>query len=207
MVSNKKSAFVFLSALILGLSSQVQVTFAAPQYPPTIQTPVIGESIIAPIPPKIKNTAVVVPKATSDNIPVINENKAIPLSKSKIYSNANLVSPETPVLVANSLILGGVKNRNLNQVPTAIISSKKATELQVPSDVPTRISISSLPKSSSVQVRVVVGNKVIALGNLNSDSSGKITLPPLTLTEQGKTLSIQIVSGGKATSFSLRSTK
>ena len=195
------------SSMLLTAVALVQPSVAEPQYPPTIQTPIVGEQIIVAIAPKTAVSVVAIPKATSETIPLISESSSITLAESKIRPNTTLIAPTKPVEITSTLILGGVAKNELAQVPTAQVSSKKSTEVQVPSDVPTRISVTALPKSTTAVVRIVIGSRTVTLGNLRTDSNGKIILPPLTFTEKSKSVTVSVVAGGKTSKFTLRSTK
>lgn len=199
----------FLMSLFLIASFvfvQIPSTHAAPQYPPTIQAPVIGERILVPVAPRIRVDAIVVPIATSNTVPEVNGNVTTPLSQSPLRPNSPLVTPTRQIAVTSNFIVGGVSKSNLPNVPTAQVSSRKSTELQVPSDVPTRVTMTSLPKSSIASIRIVIGGKTLTLGVLQTDASGKLVLPPFTFTEKGKSAVVQIVIAGQTSRFTIRST-
>ena len=200
-----------LRILIVGaLAASVSLTAiagssAAPEYPPSIQPPVVNEPIITPVPPRTDVDVVVVPKATSETIPSVSEREPVRVTSSAVRQVPQ--STLTPVQVTSSLILGGVRKSEVEDTPIARVSSRKSAEIQVASDVPTRIQVTRLPANSTARIQVVGANgRVISLGQIRIDSNGNLILPPLTKTDSGKSTTLRIVVGGRTIEYNIRST-
>lgn len=195
------AATTALAITFIGLPGSV----AAPEYPPSIQPPVVNEPIITPVPPKSNVDVVVVPKATSEKIPTVSNREPV-----RVTSSTTRQVPQstlTPVQVTSSLILGGVRKSEVEETPIAKVSSRKSAEIQVASDVPTRIQVTRLPANSSARIQIVGANgRVISLGQIRVDSNGNLILPPMTKTDSGKSTTLRIVVGGKTIEYTIRST-
>jgi hypothetical protein len=194
-------AFVTASALVL-IPSAVQ---AAPAYPPTIEAPTVNEPIIAPVAPKKNVEVVVVPKATSETIPTVSSKQPVDVVSSTTKSVP--ASTATPIQVTSSLILGGVKKSEVANAPIATVNSKKGSaEIQVVTDVPTRVRVTKLPANTTARIQVVgAKGKLITLGTIRVDSKGNLILPPLTKDDEGKTTELRVVVGGKTYTYYIRS--
>ena len=211
-MKNKKLGFMFKSCLLLSASLALSgvSAYAAPQYPPSIEAPTVGEPIQAPVAPKNENARAVVPVAKSENIPALAK---APIPASRAVSSSGVIRREilssTPVEVFSGVAIGGLSSSKANNAPTATINTKssKPNELQVASDVPTVAVLSGFSRSANVTVTLVSKKgKVISLGSVKANSSGRVTLPAITLDDQGDSFTIRVSSGGRSTSILVRAT-
>jgi hypothetical protein len=107
--------------------------------------------------------------------------------------------------VLKNVVLGGIKNGK--NVPEASFNPKKSTEVQLISNIPTQISLNSLPARQNVRISALSsGGKRVALGSATTTKSGQLLLPPFTITNPKTkvTISIQVVN--KKYTFVVRAT-
>ncbi len=200
--------FTVSSIAVLTASSLALVpgtAHGAPSYPPSIEAPTVNEPIIAPVAPKKNVEVVVVPKATSETIPTVSGKQPVEVVSSTTRSVP--ASTATPIQVTSSLILGGVKKSEVANSPIATVNSKKGSaEIQVVTDVPTRVQVTKLPVNTTARIQIVgAKGKLITLGTLRVDSKGNLILPPLTKDVEGKTTELRVVVGGKTYIYYVRS--
>lgn len=195
-----------LAVLLISLFAPISSSVAA-DYPPSVETLEVGKPLADAIAPKSSGTVAVVPVATSQVIPVVIGEPISAIKAnlaSKTLSNASVEA--SPVKLSSSLTLGGIGADE--KAPVASISSSKKSEVQIPTDVPTRISVSGLKASSKgVATFVDSSGKSVSLGKITVSSSGKVTIPALTFSKANVSYTIRLVINGKTTSFTVRSTK
>ncbi len=199
------SKFAIVS-LVFGVSLPMS-TLQAADYPPSIQVLEVGKPLSAPVAPRVSGTTAVVPVATAGVIPVV---IGEPISAAranlaqKTLSDSSVES--TPIKLTSSLTLGGIGSDE--RAPLASVSGSRKSEVQIPVDVPTRVSISGLKSSAKGTASFVdATGKSVSLGRITVSKSGRITIPALTFSKAYVTYSIKIVVGGKTTSFTIRATK
>ncbi len=175
----------------------------AADYPPSIETLEVGQPLITPVAPRVEGQTVVVPKATSTDIPlIIGEPVSIKTLANKVLNNKAV--QQSPVKLSPSLTIGGIGADE--KAPTATISASKKSEIQVPTDVPTRVTVSGLKASSSGKAYFVDSSgKSISLGSIKVDANGKVYIPALTFSKGGVSYKISLVINGKTTTFTIRS--
>ncbi len=178
----------------------------AAEYPPSVEVLEVGKPLAKPLPPKDPELTVVVPKATSDTLPII---VGDPISagqarlSTRTLSNKSVES--TPIKLTSSLTLGGIGADE--KAPVASVSSSKKNEIQIPADVPTRILVSGLKSGASGTVSFVDSQgKSINLGRVVVSASGRVNIPALTFGKGGISYTIKILINGKTTILTIRST-
>jgi len=195
--------FTLLFSIVLIGSPMVAQSAVAADYPPSIETLEVGQPMITPVAPRVEGQTVVVPKATSTDIPlIIGEPVSIKTLVNKVLNNKAV--EQSPVKLSPSLTIGGIGADE--KAPTATISASKKSEIQVPTDVPTRVTVSGLKASSSGKAYFVDSSgKSISLGSIKVDANGKVYIPALTFSKGGVSYKISLVINGKTTTFTIRS--
>lgn len=190
----------------MALASSTHISVAA-DYPPSIETLEVGKPLAEKVTTKVSGAVAVVPVATSEVIPVV-IGEPISATKANLATKtlSNSAVESTPIKLSSALILGGIGADE--KAPVASISSSKKSEVQIPVDVPTRVTVSGLKASSKGTASFVdASGKSIALGKITVSSSGKVTIPALTFAKANVSYTIKLVINGKTTSFTIRSTK
>ena len=200
----KKFFTLLFSIALIGSPMVVQSAVAA-DYPPSIETLEVGKPIITPVSPRVEGQTVVVPKATSTDIPlIVGEPVSVKTLSNKVLNNKAV--EQSPVKLSTTLTIGGIGADE--KAPTATISASKKSEIQVPTDVPTRVTVSGLKASSSGKAYFVDSSgKSISLGTIKVDANGKVYIPALTFSKSGVSYKINLVINGKTTTFTIRSSK
>lgn len=200
----KKFFTLLFSIALIGSPMVVQSAVAA-DYPPSVETLEVGKPIITPVAPRVEGQTVVVPKATSTDIPlIVGEPVSVKTLSSKVLSNKAV--EKSPVKLSTALTIGGIGADE--KAPTATISASKKSEIQVPTDVPTRVTVTGLKASSSGKAYFVDSSgKSISLGTIKVDANGKVYIPALTFSKSGVSYKINLVINGKTTTFTIRSSK
>lgn len=200
----KKFFTLLFSIALIGSPMVVQSAVAA-DYPPSIETLEVGKPIITPVAPRVEGQTVVVPKATSTDIPlIVGEPVSVKTLNNKVLNNKAV--EQSPVKLSTTLTIGGIGADE--KAPTATISASKKSEIQVPTDVPTRVTVSGLKASSSGKAYFVDSSgKSISLGTIKVDANGKVYIPALTFSKSGVSYKINLVINGKTTTFTIRSSK
>jgi len=195
--------FTLLFSIVLIGSPMVAQSALAADYPPSIETLEVGQPMITPVAPRVEGQTVVVPKATSTDIPlIIGEPVSIKTLANKVLNNKSV--QQSPVKLSPSLTIGGIGADE--KAPTATISASKKSEIQVPTDVPTRVTVSGLKASSSGKAYFVDSSgKSISLGSIKVDANGKVYIPALTFSKGGVSYKVSLVINGKTTTFTIRS--
>ena len=195
----KKFFTLLFSIALIGSPMVVQSAVAA-DYPPSIETLEVGKPIITPVAPRVEGQTVVVPKATSTDIPlIVGEPVSVKTLSNKVLNNKAV--EQSPVKLSTTLTIGADE-----KAPTATISASKKSEIQVPTDVPTRVTVSGLKASSSGKAYFVDSSgKSISLGTIKVDANGKVYIPALTFSKGGVSYKINLVINGKTTTFTIRS--
>ena len=198
----KKLFTLLFSILLIGSPMVVQSAVAA-DYPPSIETLEVGKEVIKPVPPQKKDDEVVVPKATSTEIPlIVGEPKSKDTLKGKILSNKSV--EQSPVKLSSSLTIGGIGADE--KAPTATFNKSKKTEIQVPTDVPTRITVTGFtPRAKGTASFIDSSGRPIPLGSVQANGVGKVFIPALTFSKGDVSYTIKLFFGGKTTTFTIRS--
>lgn len=205
-LKSKEFSITRLFLVVALMSSPVVAGSAiAADYPPSVETLEVGKPIITPVEPRVQGTTVVVPKATSTEIPlIVGEPVSSRTLTNKVLTNTSV--EQSPVKLTTSLTLGGIGADE--KAPTAVVKSSQKSEIQIPTDVPTRITVSGLKASASGKATFVDSRgKSISLGNIKVDSKGNVRIPALTFNKSGVSYKINLVINGKTTSLTIRSTK
>ena len=200
-----QKSLVPLFSIFVIATSLIGQSAANADYPPSVQILETGKPLIDPVAPKVSGTAVIVPKATSNDIPLlIGEPLSNKTLLNKVLSNKSV--EQSPVKLSSSLTIGGIGANE--KTPTATISTSRKFEVQFATDVPTRIVVTGLKPAASGKAYFVGANgKSFSLGSIKVDSVGKVSIPALTFNRSGLTYSIKLVVNGKTTTFTIRSTK
>ena len=200
-----KKFFTLLFSFVLIASPMVVQSAVAADYPPSIETLEVGKPIITPVAPRVEGQTVVVPKATSTDIPlIVGEPVPVKTLNNKVLNNKAV--EQSPVRLSTTLTIGGIGADE--KAPTATISASKKSEVQIPIDVPTRVTVSGLKASSSGKAYFVDSSgKSISLGTIKVDANGKVYIPALTFSKSGVSYKINLVINGKTTTFTIRSSK
>ena len=200
-----KKFFTLLFSIVLIGSPMVVQSAVAADYPPSIETLEVGKPIITPVAPRVEGQTVVVPKATSTDIPlIVGEPVSVKTLSNKVLNNKAV--EQSPVKLSTTLTIGGIGADE--KAPTATISASKKSEIQVPTDVPTRVTVTGLKASSSGKAYFVDSSgKSISLGTIKVDANGKVYIPALTFSKSGVSYKINLVINGKTTTFTIRSSK
>jgi hypothetical protein len=199
-----KLVFILVTGISLAISPSV---VAAPEYPPSIQEPVVGEPIQAPVAPRDEDARVVLPIVRSETIPTLDEApRPRPVITVGLIADARLETRSYEVL--SGVILGGLSDEEKSDAPRAIVGvSKDPIELQVASDVPVVISLRALPAGARATISFV-GRKgrVVSLGSLTTTSKGRLSMPPITLDDEGDRFTLRITIGRTVYEIEVRAT-
>jgi len=199
-----------IGAILAGCLLVTGANFSTPamaaDYPPSIEVLEVGKPLAQPIPARVSGTTAVVPVATAGVIPVVIGEPVTATSarlSTKTLTNASVES--TPIKLSSSLTLGGIGADE--KAPVATISSSNRSEVQIPVDVPTRVTVTGLRASSTGTASFVdASGKSVSLGKIRVTSSGRVTIPALTFAKTNVAYTIRLVVGGKTTSFTVRGT-
>lgn len=193
-----------VTALFVATALPTQANAA--DYPPSIESLEVGKPLAAKVEPKVVGTTAVVPVATSTVIPlVIGE----PISAAKAgLANKTLSNKSleySPVNLSSSLTLGGIGADE--KAPVASIKSSAKSEVQIPIDVPTRVTVSGFKASATGTASFVdATGRSISLGKIIVSKSGRVSIPAFTFSKANISYKINLVINGKRTTFTIRST-
>ena len=199
-----------IGAILAGCLLVTGANFSTPamaaDYPPSVEVLEVGKPLAQPIPARVSGTTAVVPVATAGVIPIVIGEPVTATSaklSTKTLTNASVES--TPIKLSSSLTLGGIGADE--KAPVATISSSNRSEVQIPVDVPTRVTVTGLRASSTGTASFVdASGKSVSLGKIRVTSSGRVTIPALTFAKTNVAYTIRLVVGGKTTSFTVRGT-
>ena len=202
--------FKRIGALVAGCLLATSANFSsaalAADYPPSVEVLEVGKPLTQPIPARVSGTTAVVPVATAGVIPIVIGEPVTASSarlSSKTLTNASVES--TPIKLSSSLTLGGIGADE--KAPVATISSSKRSEVQIPVDVPTRVTVTGLKAAATGTASFVdASGKSVSLGKIRVTSSGRVTIPALTFAKNNVAYTIRLIVGGKTTSFTIRAT-
>ncbi len=200
-----KKFFTLLFSFVLIASPMVAQSAVAADYPPSIETLEVGKPIITPVAPRVKGQTVVVPKATATDIPlIVGEPVSVKTLSNKVLNNKAV--EQSPVKLSTTLTIGGIGADE--KAPTATISASKKSEVQIPIDVPSRITVTGLkPAATGKAFLIDATGRAIDLGTIKVDANGKVYIPALTFSKGGVSYKINLVINGKTTTFTIRSSK
>ena len=195
-----------LAGCLLVTGANFSTPAMAADYPPSVEVLEVGKPLAQPVPAKVSGVTAVVPVATDSVIPIVIGEPVTATSarlSTKTLTNASVES--TPIKLSSSLTLGGIGADE--KAPVATISSSKRSEVQIPVDVPTRVTVTGLRASSTGTASFVdASGKSVSLGKIRVTSSGRVTIPALTFAKKNVAYTIRLVVGGKTTSFTVRGT-
>lgn len=199
---------LILGLLLMGTNS----TYAAPQYPPSIQKPQAGEPIIAPTKPLTTGAKVSLPVAQVAYVPDVNTSS--PKSASTLEPSARVTSTsfsKDPVALTKNILIGGVQIKDLATVPRATFAcedNSQVREVQMAEDVPTVITITTLLQDFEGGFIKRNGSKV-TLSRVKADKSldeigvfaitiderprRTLTTPPITILKKSSSATFQIL--------------
>jgi hypothetical protein len=205
-----KRDFKRLGALVAGCLLATGANFSSPamaaDYPPSVEVLEVGKPLAQPIPTRVSGTTAVVPLATADVIPiVIGEPVTVTSARLSTKTLTNALVESTPIKLTTSLTLGGIGADE--KAPVATISSSKRSEVQIPVDVPTRVTVTGLKAAATGTASFVdASGKSVSLGKIKVSSSGRVTIPALKFAKKNVSYTIRLIVGGKTTSFTIRAT-
>jgi len=199
-----------IGAILAGCLLVTGANFSTPamaaDYPPSVEVLEVGKPLAQPVPAKVSGVTAVVPVATDSVIPIVIGEPVTATSarlSTKTLTNTSVES--TPIKLTPSLTLGGIGADE--KAPVATISSSKRSEVQIPVDVPTRVTVTGLRASSTGTASFVdASGKSVSLGRIRVTSSGRVTIPALTFAKKNVAYTIRLIVGGKTTSFTIRAT-
>jgi hypothetical protein len=205
-----KRDFKRIGALIAGCLLVTGANLSSPataaDYPPSVEVLEVGKPLSQPIPVKASGTTAVVPVATAGVIPIVIGEPVTASSarlSTKTLTNASVES--TPIKLSSSLTLGGIGADE--KAPVATVSSSRRSEVQIPVDVPTRVTVTGLRAAATGTASFVdASGKSVSLGRIRVSSTGRVTIPALTFSKQNVSYTIRLIVGGKTTSFTIRAT-
>ena len=200
-----RKSLVPLFSIFVIAASLIGQSAANADYPPSVQILETGKPLFDPVAPKVSGTAVIVPKATSKDIPLL---IGEPVSNKTLLNKVLTAKSveQSPVKLSGSLTIGGIGANE--KAPLATISTSRKFEVQFATDVPTRVLVTGLKPNASGEAYFVGANgKSFSLGSIKVDSVGKVSIPALTFNRSGLTYSIKLVINGKTITFTIRSTK
>jgi hypothetical protein len=199
-----------IGAILAGCLLVTGANFSTPamaaDYPPSVEVLEVGKPLAQPVPAKVSGVTAVVPVATDSVIPIVIGEPVTATSarlSTKTLTNASVES--TPIKLTPSLTLGGIGADE--KAPVATISSSRKAEVQIPVDVPTRVTVTGLRASATGTASFVDSRgRTIPLGRIKVSSTGRVTIPALTFGKENVAYTIRLVVGGKTTSFTVRGT-
>lgn len=200
-----------IGVLVAGSLLVAGANFSSPamaaDYPPSIEVLEVGKPLTQPIPTRVSGATAVIPVATAGVIPIVIGEPVTASSarlSTKTLTNASVQS--TPIRLSSSLTLGGIGADE--KAPVATVSSSRRSEVQIPVDVPTRVTVTGLRAAATGTASFVdASGKSVSLGRIRVSSTGRVTIPALTFAKQNVSYSIRLIVGGKTTSFTIRATK
>jgi len=197
---------VFVAGCLLATGANFSSPAMAADYPPSVEVLEVGKPLTQPILAKVSGTTAVVPVATDSVIPIV-IGEPVTASKARLSSKTltNSSVESTPIKLTSSLTLGGIGADE--KAPVATVSSSKKSEVQIPVDVPTRVTVTGLKAAATGTVSFVDSTgKSVSLGKIKVSASGRVTIPALTFAKQNVSYTIRVIVGGKTTSFTVRAT-
>ncbi len=201
---------LFLKVAIIGFAipNLFIPSSTAADYPPSVEVLVVGKPLAKPLPPKDPAKTVVVPKATSDKIPIIigtpkwAVNVLLDDRKTTVLSDASV---QSPVRLRANLIIGGIGADE--KAPVATVSRSKNSEIQIPTDVPTRISVTGFRSGDRGSISIISkSGAVVLLGAALVNSGGRLVIPAFTFDKAGLSFVIRVIVNGRITDLTIRST-
>jgi hypothetical protein len=214
VTSTPRNAVIKVSTVVLLASSLSFISITQGQaatYPPSIQEPVAGEPIQAPVTPQVSGAKVLIPIAVSNVLPTLTKSPGTVSSvvKDPRTVQSNNVFDSKPVAPAKNVIVGGIPTSKKDDLPYVFVSAKSTqkTEIQVPQDVATSVFFTRLQPGAFAQINVIVNGKTVSLGTFRVAKDGSVEVPPLTLDKAGVSLQVQVKVGNTTRTVSVRSTK
>jgi hypothetical protein len=114
---------------------------------------------------------------------------------------------KNPKEILTNVYLGG--DCKISLIPLSEILRSGSYEVQTLAFTPTRVVVKNLPKNRSFTIIVRKSNGALQeIGLANTDSSGNLFIPPLTLGQTNRSITVELKpASGKNYSFTLRSLK
>ena len=197
-----------IGAILAGCLLVTGANFSTPamaaDYPPSVEVVEVGKPLAQPVPAKVSGVTAVVPVATDPVIPIVIGNPITATSaRLSTKTLTNLSVESRPVQLTSLLTLGGIGA--YEKAPVATVSSSKKSEVQIPVDVPTRVTVTGLKAAATGTASFVDSTgKSVSLGKIKVSASGRVTIPALTFGKGNVAYTIRLVVGGKTTSFTVR---
>lgn len=201
-----KGVGAFIAGCLVASAALLAAPVMAADYPPSIEVLEVGKPLTQPIPVKTPGVTAVVPVATAGVVPlVIGEPVTATAARlsSKRLTNTSVQS--TPIKLSSSLTLGGIGADE--KAPVATVSSSRRSEVQIPIDVPTRVTVTGLKSGASGSASFVDSRgRTVSLGTIRVSASGRVTIPALTFAKANVSYTIRLTIAGRTTSFTIRAT-
>ena len=201
----KRSIFsTIVFVLIVSLGSFTSITANAAEYPPSVETPEIGDPLISPVNP-LGSCEVIVPVVTSENPAKAKLTSA--KSRNQISNFPSLINNSSFASGAyqakSNLVIGGVSKSKLTSIPLATSATKSCVEVQIPQNTPVRIALTKLVKNT--QYTIKIGKTVV--GRINSNTKGRVSLPVFSITSFPQNYNIYVERAGTSRKVVLRTTR
>ena len=198
-----KKFFTLLFSFVLIASPMVAQSAVAADYPPSIKNPVVGKPLCVASSVKVNGATVIIPTATAPEIPlIVGEPLSFKTLATKLFNNKSV--EQSPVKLSTSLLVGGIGSNE--KAPTATISASKKSEVQIPIDVPSRITVTGLkPAATGKAFLIDATGRTIDLGTIKVDKNGNVFVPAFTFVRGSVGYIVNLVINGKTTTFTIHS--
>jgi hypothetical protein len=202
-----KGVGTFTASCLIATTALFSAPAMAADYPPSVEVLEVGKPLNQPVPVKTPGVRAVVPIATAGVIPIVIGEPITATSarlSTKLLTNSAVES--TPIKLSASLTLGGIGADE--KAPVATVSSSRRSEVQIPVDVPTRVTVTGLRSGASGSASFVDSRgRSVSLGRIKVSASGRVTIPALTFAKANVSYTIRVTIGGRSTTFTIRATK
>jgi hypothetical protein len=206
MKKNLRRIGTLVAGCLIATGANFSVPAMGADYPPSVEVLEVGKPLTQPLPAKVSGVTAVVPVATAAVLPIV-IGEPVTATSARLYTKvlSNAAVESTPIKLTSSLTLGGIGADE--KAPVATISSTKRSEVQIPVDVPTRVTVTGFKAAATGTATFVdARGKSISLGRIKVTSSGRVTIPALTFAKKNVTYTISLIIAGKTTRFTIRAT-
>jgi hypothetical protein len=202
-VLNKKRSTV-AAVVVAAAMTLSPINAIAADYPPSLEQLVVGQPIITIAPPQKTGFTAVVPRATSNQLPILLGEPVTPAAAALSRKTLTIKAVAAqPVKLTSVVVLGGIGADE--KPPLATVSSTKRSEIQIPVDAPTRINVTGFKARSTGSATFVdAQGRSISLGKIVVSASGVVSIPSLTFAKKGVTYTLKLTVAGKTTSIVIR---
>jgi len=190
VLNQKRSTVVAL--LVAAAMAFTSVNAIAADYPPSLEQLVVGQPIITPVPPQTKGCPVVVPVATSNQLPIL-RGEQITAYKADLAPKVLTIRSvaTTPVQITSLVVLGGIAFND--KAPLATVPRRTCSEIQIPVDAPTRINVTGFKPGALVTASFINRfGKSVALGKVVVTKAGVVPIPALTFARKDTVYKIRL---------------